>query len=251
VCTGRALPAGWGALALVVLLYPTGRLPSKRWRPVAWALAAWTLVATVLLTVQPTLVMAEDVSNPVGLRGSAATMVEQALAVAILPFLVLLPAAVASLIVRFRRARGRERQQLKWLLYAVALSAAVTILNTLGVLGAWGGAIDNLVAFGIPIAIGIALLHYRLYDIDAHQPDPGLRLANRHPRPGLCRRGDRLGPAARPRHNSGRRRGHPRDSCGVPAVASWIGASTGAAMTPPGPSRPSPLAFAMRSTWTP
>jgi hypothetical protein len=71
-----------------------------------------------------------------------------------------------SLVVRFRRARGLERQQLKWLLYAVALSAAATILNTLGVLGAWGGAIDNLVAFGIPIAIGIALLSYRLYDID-------------------------------------------------------------------------------------
>ena len=161
-----ALAPGFGALALIVLLYPTGRLPSRRWRPVAWALAAWTLVATVLLTVQPTLVMAEKVPNPVGLRGAAATVVKQALDVAILPFLFLLPAAVASLIVRFRRARGLERQQLKWLLYAVALSAAVTILATLGVLGAWGGAIDNLVAFGIPIAIGIALLRYRLYDID-------------------------------------------------------------------------------------
>jgi hypothetical protein len=133
---------------------------------VAWALAAWTLAGTVLLTVQPTLVVAEEVPNPVGLRGSAATVVKQTLDVAILPFLFLLPAAVASLIVRFRRARGRERQQLKWLLYAAALSAAATILTTLGVLGAWGGAIDNLVAFGIPIAIGIALLRYRLYDID-------------------------------------------------------------------------------------
>jgi hypothetical protein len=161
-----ALAPGFGALALIVLLYPTGRLPSRRWRPVAWALAAWTLMATVLLTVQPTLVMAEEVPNPVGLRGSAATVVKQALDVAILPFLVLLPAAVASLVVRFRRARGLERQQLKWLLYAAALSAAATILTILDVLGAWGGAIDNLVAFGIPIAIGIALLRYRLYDID-------------------------------------------------------------------------------------
>jgi hypothetical protein len=161
-----ALILGVGALVLMVLVYPTGRLPSRRWRPVAGVLAAWTLVAAALLTVQPTLVMAEEVPNPVGLQGSAATVVKQALDVAILPLLFLLPAAVVSLIVRFRRARGRERQQLKWLLYAVALSAAATILNTLGVLGAWGGAIDNLVAFGIPIAIGIALLRYRLYDID-------------------------------------------------------------------------------------
>jgi hypothetical protein len=161
-----ALILGVGALVLMVLVYPTGRLPSRRWRLVAWALAAWTLVATVLLTVQPTLVMAEEVPNPVGLQGSTATVIKQALDVAILPLLLLLPAAVASLIVRFRRARGRERQQLKWLLYAVALSAAATILNTLGVLGIWGGAIDNLVVFGIPIAIGVALLRYRLYDID-------------------------------------------------------------------------------------
>jgi hypothetical protein len=161
-----ALILGVGALVLMVLVYPTGRLPSRRWRPVAWALAAWTLVATALLTVQPTLVMAKEMPNPVGLQGSAAPVVKQALDVAILPLLLLLPAAVASLVVRFRRARGWERQQLKWLLYAVALSAAATILNTLGVLGAWGGAIDNLVAFGIPIANGIALLRYRLYDID-------------------------------------------------------------------------------------
>jgi hypothetical protein len=74
-----------------------------------------------------------------------------------------LPALVASLIVRFHRASGLERQQLKLLLYAVALSATATTLNTTGVLGASGGAIDNLIALGIPTAIGIALLRYRLY----------------------------------------------------------------------------------------
>jgi hypothetical protein len=93
-------------------------------------------------------------------------VVEQALDAAIIPLLFFLPAAVVSLIVRFGRARGQERQQLKWLLYAVTLSAATTTLNTLDILGAWGGAIDNLVAFAIPTAIGIALLRYRLYDID-------------------------------------------------------------------------------------
>jgi hypothetical protein len=159
-------PVGVGALVLMVLVYPTGRLPSRRWRPVAWALAIWALSSAVLLTVQPTLVMAPSVTNPVGLRGSAAEVVEQALVVAFLPFLLLLPVALASLVVRFRRARGQERQQLKWLLYAVALSAAVSVANGLGWLGDWGGAIENLVALGIPIAIGIALLRYRLYDID-------------------------------------------------------------------------------------
>jgi hypothetical protein len=159
-------PAGVGALVLMLLVYPTGRLPTRRWRPVAWALAIWALSSAALLTVQPTLVMAESVPNPVGLRGSAAEMVERALVVAFLSFLLLLPAALASLVVRFRRARGQERQQLKWLLYAVALSAAVSVANGLGWLGEWGGAVENLVVLGIPISIGIALLRYRLYDID-------------------------------------------------------------------------------------
>jgi hypothetical protein len=161
-----ALLAGVGALVLMLLLYPTGMLPSRRWRPVAWALGGWGLVAVLLSTVQPTLVMAPTVSNPVGVQGSADRVVEQALAAAIIPLLLFLPAAVVSLIVRFGRARGQERQRLKWLLYAVALSAATSILNNLGVLGTWGGAIDNLVGLGIPVAIGIALLRYRLYDID-------------------------------------------------------------------------------------
>jgi hypothetical protein len=161
-----ALLAGVGALVLMLLLYPTGRLPSRRWRPVAWALASWGLVTIVLSTVQPTLVMAPAVSNPVGVQGSPARVLAQALVAAIIPLLFFLPAAVGSLIVRFSRAQGQERQQLKWLLYAVALSAATTTLNTLGVLGAWGGAIDNFVALGIPVAIAIALLRYRLYDID-------------------------------------------------------------------------------------
>jgi hypothetical protein len=161
-----ALVAGVGTLVLMLLLYPTGILPSSRWRPVAWALAGWGLVAVVLSTVQPTLVMAPAVSNPVGVQGPAARVAEQAFDAGIIPLLFFLPGVVVSLIVRFGRARGQERQQLKWLLYAGALSAAATILDTLGVLGAWGGAIDNLVGLGIPTAIGIALLRYRLYDID-------------------------------------------------------------------------------------
>jgi hypothetical protein len=161
-----ALVAGVAALVLMLLLYPTGILPSSRWRPVAWALAGWGLVAVALSTVQPMLVMAPAVPNPVGVQGPAARVAEQAFDAGILPLLFFFPAAVASLIVRLGRAHGQERQQLKWLLYAVALSATTTTLNTLGVLGAWGGAIDNLVALGIPVAIGIALLRYRLYDID-------------------------------------------------------------------------------------
>jgi hypothetical protein len=161
-----ALIAGVAALVLMLLLYPTGILPSSRWRPVAWALAGWGLVAGALSTVHPTLVMAPAVANPVGVQGPAARVAEQAFDAGIIPLLFFLPAAVASLIVRFGRAHGQERQQLKWLLYAGALSAAATTLDTLGVLGAWGGAIDNLVGLAIPTAIGIALLRYRLYDID-------------------------------------------------------------------------------------
>jgi hypothetical protein len=78
--------------------------------------------------------------------------------------------SVASLVVRFRRSSGEERQQMKWLTYAVAAAFATLLLEkSLPADSAWNPAVDsldNLVGVGLPVAVGIAILKYRLYDID-------------------------------------------------------------------------------------
>jgi hypothetical protein len=90
----------------------------------------------------------------------------------ILPVLliVLVLCSVASLVVRFRRSSGEERQQMKWLTYAVAAAFATLLLEmSLPADSAWNPAVDsldNLVGVGLPVAVGIAILKYRLYDID-------------------------------------------------------------------------------------
>jgi hypothetical protein len=157
-----------GLLPFLILLFPTGRLLSRRWRPVAW-----TLGLVVGLYLSARLLMPGPVSpglpaNPLGVE-SAEGFLEllQAIAGVITPLLAL---AVGSLVLRFRRSRGDERQQLKWLTYVVALD--VVLLPALG--GAaeqWAPLLGELVVFPvavsmIPIAIGVAVLKYRLYDID-------------------------------------------------------------------------------------
>ena len=113
------------ALALVFtpLLFPTGRLVSPRWRPVAWLAGAATAVATLLTSLQPTLSTFGDqvVMNPIGVT-AVGDLVGSAVGLALLGLLVLSAVlALASLVIRFRRSRGEERQQLKWFTYACAL----------------------------------------------------------------------------------------------------------------------------------
>jgi hypothetical protein len=157
-------------IGFILLLTPTGSLPSPRWRwwaRVATAAPVVVLVAVTLLP-QPLGPEYQSVANPLGLRTleaplQAATGV--ALAVTVLGVLV----AAASLVGRFRRARGTERQQLRW----VALAAAVVSLAAALVLAAmvtetpalfgWG---LGLCAAVLPLAIGAAVLRYRLYDLD-------------------------------------------------------------------------------------
>jgi hypothetical protein len=157
------------ALALVFtpLVFPTGRLLSPRWRPVAWLAGAATAALTVLAALQPNLTVVEDqvIANPIGVAavGSAE---ESTVGVALLILLVLLAAvAFGSLVIRFRRSRGEERQQLKWFTYAVALLLPGGILAD-----SMSSTAGNLVfaapiAF-VPVAAGIAILRYRLYAID-------------------------------------------------------------------------------------
>jgi MFS family permease len=163
------------ALILVVtpLLFPTGRLLSARWRPLAVAAAAATAAIAVLGALQPTLTLQSvdyTVRNPIGLTG-VPDPEEGAFGIVVFGVLAICAvAALISLVLRFRRSRGVERQQLKWFTYAAVL--AILFQLVAGFVAAFlpEGAVSN-VLFGLsfaftPIAAGIAIMRHRLYDID-------------------------------------------------------------------------------------
>ncbi len=161
---------GLGSMALVLLLFPDGRPPSRRWRPVVWLTGSVIVVATVSFAFMPGPLDMPDpmeehpsVTNPFGVEGAGAVL-ESLAAVGGLTFLLCLTAAAIAAIWRFRRSRGVERQQLKWFAYAAVLLPASLLGNTLFPDLAW--LIGGIGVACVPIAIGIAVLKYRLYDID-------------------------------------------------------------------------------------
>jgi len=164
-----------GLAVLVVLLFPNGRLPSRRWRPVAWAatagLAGWVLGNAFA----PKIVTADTpMPNPIGVPAPAGNVfVILAIGGAVLIVGTLL-AAIVSVVFRYRRAGTVEREQLKWLIYAgalivVALLAELVVEKIMGP-GNASTNLQNALSTGavalIPVAIGIAIFRYRLYDID-------------------------------------------------------------------------------------
>jgi hypothetical protein len=164
------------ALALLLLLFPDGRLPSRGWRPVALGVSlsfgAWA--SWLMVRPQPIDVAGREVANPFAIHALADTgTAGQALAA--LNFLVVVVVLLASALAPFwrrRRAGPAERQQLQWLAL-VAVGIPVTLLLSAGllaVLPAVAGPVFlvmlALVTAGIPAAVGIAVLRYRLYDID-------------------------------------------------------------------------------------
>jgi len=151
----------------LLLVFPDGRLLSRRWRPVVWygALAIAVFTTTVALAPGP-LYGAPSVRNPVSpLLGEVAFHgTIQALFTIFFPAVLL---AIAALVRRFRRSAGVERLQLKWISYASVLFAVGVFLDSnFGE----GNPLFQLVDFigfnAIPVAAGIAILRYRLYDID-------------------------------------------------------------------------------------
>ena len=168
----------FGLIEFLLLLFPNGRLPSKRWRPLAWLSAALTLMAAILISISPDAALdalgSSDnvhvaIPNPLGVEGlpnlyrPVQTLV-----------LALGLAAAASVVIGRRKAGGIERLQIKWLLYASAIwfggnVLKNTVFSPLGEVS-WGLWISYLLVaiggLGGPIAIGIAILRYRLYEID-------------------------------------------------------------------------------------
>jgi hypothetical protein len=152
------------ALELLLLLFPTGTLLSPRWRWVAATALLIAACALALLAVgTPIEVPGGQVANPIGLI--AFERVERYLFALFIPFLITLALALLALALRFHRAAGVERQQIKWLLYVAVLSLTAQLATFLS-FGAIGEQFTSLAALGFPIAIGIAVLRYRLFDID-------------------------------------------------------------------------------------
>jgi hypothetical protein len=156
-------------LAIFLPLYfPTGRLLSPRWRSILWAGIGYLVCAVVGNNLQPGplewLPGAAAVPNPVVYLPAAKPLLDVILALSAPCFLVGVGGAIAALVVRFRRSRGIERQQLKWFTYAAAL-APLSFLSYEYARGIWP-VLTALILPLVPISIGIAILRYRLYEID-------------------------------------------------------------------------------------
>ena len=147
------------------LVFPDGRLPSRRWRPVAWyaAFALGIFTSTVALLPGP-LAGLPSVRNPLSPFAG-----ELGIGDVLLPLFTLLFVAVilsiAALVRRFRRSRGVERLQTKWIAYASGLYAVGVFLDSNFVYKPFE-IIDLLLINAIPVAAGVAIFRYRLYDID-------------------------------------------------------------------------------------
>ncbi|CAN5891251.1 hypothetical protein BH23ACT10_BH23ACT10_16340 [soil metagenome] len=164
-----------GLFVLLPLLFPDGHPPGRRWRILLWLGVAGLVVLTVAQALRPGPVEDLPVDNPLGVQALAGpTDVVYEHGTALLVPLAL--AAFASQVVRFRRAGVVERQQIKWIVAAMGLMIATTSASVLVMAVAgddWGAAYDDVLSFAqlapvllVPVAIGIAVTRYRLYEID-------------------------------------------------------------------------------------
>jgi signal transduction histidine kinase len=163
----------------LMLLFPDGHLPSRRWRPVAWAFAiVWGAIAIWSL-VNPAPIEVGDFRfpNPFAIQATERLSVfpyQGATATVIWTFASwgLLVAVVSAPFFRRRRAAPEEREQLRWIAFAVMFllaSGLVAVVATVVApnVGAWLAVVPVvMIAFGIPLAVGLAILKYRLFDID-------------------------------------------------------------------------------------
>ncbi|HUF58234.1 MAG TPA: histidine kinase [Actinomycetota bacterium] len=166
-------------VTFLLLLFPDGHLPSPRWRWFAWALGIGLILVFFSILLDPAPMQESpvaDVRNPIGIEALGPILHAAQALILVIPIGVI--ASLTALVLRFRRSRGVERLQLRWLLTAAAFVGLLytgAILASLG--GSWDGENDPgwlivvqtvvLVSFAlIPIAIGVSILRYRLFDID-------------------------------------------------------------------------------------
>jgi hypothetical protein len=169
-----AADLGWApAIALGVtlpaLLLPDGWLRSRRWRLVVAASVTGAVMVLVFGSVAPERLVAWPIDNPFGLGGPAGTVALALSLVGVVLHWASLPAAAACVLLRFRASRGVERQQLRWVAAGVAGAVAGLLLALPGI----GGLLPRATMLVIypamlcpPVAVAVAVLRYRLYDLD-------------------------------------------------------------------------------------
>ena len=173
-----ASPAYWawypGVMLLIVFLplyFPNGRLVSRRWRPVAWLAVLGTVFSTAINLLRPSDHETKGIPNPLGIESlNDLGPVSEAFGVLFPAFwIVVALLSVGSLVVRFWRSRDVERQQMKWFVYATVLVISYGVLGELSPVPLPRTLDDiSLVVslLALWIAIGFAVLKYRLYDVD-------------------------------------------------------------------------------------
>ncbi len=152
----------------LLLLFPDGHLLSRRWRPIAWSAALGIALEFVVDGLAPgPIADFPQLRNPYGLESP---VLEPITALAMLSLLTGLVGSSVALIQRFRRAHGQQRQQIKWLAFAGVIAGVIVPVvgfvayDTLG--DSLADTVIMLSVLGLPVATGIAILRYRLYDID-------------------------------------------------------------------------------------
>jgi hypothetical protein len=163
------IPALFFTFVFTILLFPDGHIPSPRWRPFFWFALLSSGVFTVAAALERELELASQdlaVRNPVGLL--PIDDVEDIAALPPLLAFVCALGALSSLVIRFRRSRGDDRQQLKWVAYAATLLVLGFIAMAVSdeFTGRRPPVVDALLFAVVPVAAGFAILKYRLYDID-------------------------------------------------------------------------------------
>jgi hypothetical protein len=164
----------------LILLFPDGRLPSRRWRPLAWFSGVMIVLLSVTEGLAPgPLENQGGVPNPFGLEALPWLVDVSYIILPLLPLCIF--ASAVSMVLRFRRSRGVVRQQIKWvafvasfsgLLYLIAMISSLVVQVSSGSVPQfpwWAEVLFSVAALsfaGVPVAISFAVLKYRLYDID-------------------------------------------------------------------------------------
>jgi signal transduction histidine kinase len=170
---GLASTLGWAAgfpmlLVLVPLSFPDGQLLSRRWRPLVWLTVATVVVTVIASTLDPTALgdSHRHITNPLGLTAAEGFLSVVDNLVNAIILIGSMAVALASLAIRYRRANSELRRQLKWFIAAVSLAVAAMVLAQATNFSVVGFVAISIGFTALPVSIGIAVLKYRLYDID-------------------------------------------------------------------------------------